>query len=176
VIGICGWSLRPNKLQRHFGREGAAPFLCTENTKANPLIKPASQNKEALNTWVVDLAGNIAVSRAGIALLARIDNLHVPVFVSTEQAIEWGSHLSAEQHDTLVDIQRTSSNAACVESNLQRMIDLATKSQLIREAAEAFVPVAVHRRLYFQLTTLWRACTSAFCSGLIRQHLVLKKK
>jgi hypothetical protein len=108
--------------------------------------------------------------------LARIDNLHVPAFVSTEQAIEWGSHLSAEQHDTLVDIQRTSSYAACAESNLQRMIDLATKSQLIREAAEAFVPVAIHRKLYFQLMTLWRACTSAFCSGLIRQHLVLKKK
>jgi len=163
-------------LQRYFGPRGCGPLPLRRRYGTNSLISAVSQNKEALDSWVVDLSGNIAVSRAGIALLARIDNLHVPAFVSTEQAIEWGSYLSAEQHDTLVDIQRTSSNAACAESNLQRMIDLATKSQLIREAAKAFVPVAVHRRLYFRVTTLWRACTSAFCSGLIRQHLVLKKK
>jgi hypothetical protein len=139
---------RPLPLHRRYG--------------TNSLISAVSQNKEALDTWVVDLSGNVAISHAGIVLLGRIENLHVPAFVSTEQAMEWGSHLSTEQHDTLVDIERTSSNAACAETNLQRMVDLATKSQLIREAAKAFVPVAVHRRLYFRVTTLWRACTSIF--------------
>lgn len=52
----------------------------------------------------------------------------------------WGSRLNAEQHATLVDIQRSSSNAARVERDLQSMVNLATQSQLLREAAEAFVP------------------------------------
>ena len=72
-----------------------------------------------------------------LALLARIQALVVPDFVSTEQAVEWGSHLSAEQHATLVKMQRTASNAARRERNLQRMVNLATRSQLMREAAEA---------------------------------------
>jgi hypothetical protein len=69
--------------------------------------------------------------------LARIETLLVPAFVSTEQAVEWGSHLSAQQHATLVEIQRTASNAARGEGNLQRMVNLATQSQLMREAADA---------------------------------------
>src|SRR5215211_359066 len=98
------------------------------------------RNKRALKTWVVDFAGNVAMSRSGLALLGRIGRLIIPAFTSTEQAIEWGSHLNAVQHATLVDIQRTASDAARGEPNLQRMIDLATQSQLMREAAEAFVP------------------------------------
>lgn len=99
-------------------------------------------NKDALNVWLVDLAGNIAASRISLALLDRIKALAVPAFASTEEAMEWGSSLNAEQHETLLDVQRTSSDAALAEGNLQRMIDLATRSQLMREAAEAFVPVA----------------------------------
>jgi len=66
--------------------------------------------------------------------------LLVPMFVSTEQAVEWGSHLNARQHATLVEKQRSLSSSALAECDLQRMVDLATQSQLLREAAEAFVP------------------------------------
>lgn len=90
--------------------------------------------------WLVDAAGNIAVSQPGLTLLRRIKRLRVPAFTSTEHATSWGSRLNAEQHATLVDVQRSSSNAARGERNLQRMVALATRSQLLREAAEAFVP------------------------------------
>ena len=66
--------------------------------------------------------------------------LHIPMFVSTEQAVEWGSHLNAKQHATLVKKQRALSSRALGEYDLQRMVGLATQSQLMREAAEAFVP------------------------------------
>jgi len=66
--------------------------------------------------------------------------LRIPMFVSTEQAVEWGSHLNAKQHATLVKKQRALSSSALAECDLQRMVDLATQSQLMREAAEAFVP------------------------------------
>jgi hypothetical protein len=71
-------------------------------------------------------------------MLQRITSLRVPRFASSEQAMEWGSRLNAAQHATLIDIQRTSSNAARENGDLQRMVSLATQSQLIREAAEAF--------------------------------------
>ena len=71
--------------------------------------------------------------------LAASENLVIPILVSTEQAIGWGSHLNTEQHTTLVQTQRTLSKNALAEGNMQRMIDLATQSQLLREAAEAFV-------------------------------------
>jgi hypothetical protein len=94
-------------------------------------------SKGALEKWLVDAAGNVAASVSDLGLLARIEALLVPVFSSTEQAVEWGSHLTVEQHATLLDVQRSASNAACAEPNLQRMVNLATQSQLMREAAEA---------------------------------------
>ena len=72
-----------------------------------------------LESYVVDEAGNIAICSDGLALLDRIKAFVVPIFVSTEQAVEWGSHLDLEQHATLVDMQRTASNAALGERNLQ---------------------------------------------------------
>ena len=101
------------------------------------MINSISSKTGGLEKWLVDSAGNIAISAAGLAFLARIKALVLPVFTSTEQAVEWGSHLNAEQHATLVDVQRTVSNAALGERNLQRMVNLATQSQLMREAAEA---------------------------------------
>lgn len=68
------------------------------------------------------------------------NELLIPNLVSTEQAIRWGSHLNTEQHTTLVKTQRVLSKNALAERNMQRMVDLATQSQLLREAAEAFVP------------------------------------
>ena len=70
----------------------------------------------------------------------RVKSLPIPTFVSTEQAMEWGSHLNAEEHATLVDRQRALSNTAFGECNLQRKVDLVTQAQLMREAAEAFAP------------------------------------
>ena len=93
-----------------------------------------------LATWLVDDAGNVAMSRSGLALLGRIETLAVPAFGSTEEAIAWGLDLNAQERATLLDIYRTSSNAAQSEENIQRMVYLATQAQLLREAAQAFVP------------------------------------
>ena len=54
--------------------------------------------------------------------------------------MEWGSRLNAAQHAILVEVQRTCSNAARENRDLEQMINLATQSQLMREAAEAFTP------------------------------------
>ncbi len=66
-----------------------------------------------------------------------VEKLCIPTFASTEYAVEWGSHLDAEQHATLVKAQRALSDTALGEYDLQRMMNLATQSQLMREAAEA---------------------------------------
>jgi len=92
-----------------------------------------------LDSYIVDDAGNVAISFEGLALLARIKALVIPVFSSTEQAVEWGSNLDPGQHETLVDMQRTASNAALGERNLQRMVNLATQAQLMREAAQEYL-------------------------------------
>jgi hypothetical protein len=106
------------------------------------MITPISRSKDAIGTWLIDLAGNVAISLSGLALLGRIQALIIPAFASTEQALEWGSHLDHEQRATLLDIQRSMSNAAHVEANLQHRVNLATQSQLMREAAGAFPEVS----------------------------------
>ena len=67
-----------------------------------------------------------------------LEKFCIPTFTSTEQAMEWGSRLNSKQHATLVKAQRALSSAALDECDLQRMVDLATQSQLMREAADAF--------------------------------------
>ena len=64
--------------------------------------------------------------------------LFIPDFRSTEEAMDWGSHLNARQHAILMATQRRICHAALAEHDLQRMVELATRSQLLREAAEAF--------------------------------------
>jgi hypothetical protein len=76
----------------------------------------------------------------GAAYKQALKNLIIPIFVSTEQAMEWGSRLNAKQHATLLTTQRSLSDAARGESDLQRKLNLATQSQLMREAAQAFAP------------------------------------
>ena len=76
----------------------------------------------------------------GAAYKEALKNLLIPIFVSTEQAMEWGSRLSVKQHATLLKTQRSLSDAARDESNLQRKLNLATQSQLMHEAAQGFVP------------------------------------
>jgi hypothetical protein len=68
----------------------------------------------------------------------RARKLCIPKFASTEHATEWASHLNVEQHVELVERQRALSCSAMTEPNLQRKVNLATQSQLMREAAEAF--------------------------------------
>jgi hypothetical protein len=82
-------------------------------------------------------SGNVAISISDLALLKRIRSLIIPAFVSTEEAMLWGSDLNPEQRATLLDMQRSVSNAARAEVDPQRMVNLATQSQLLREAAEA---------------------------------------
>jgi len=64
--------------------------------------------------------------------------LRIPTFVSTEHAMEWGSHLNAEQYIELVKAQRALRYTATAEPNLQLKVNLATQSKLMCEAAGAF--------------------------------------
>ena len=101
------------------------------------MITPILRRKDAIATWLIDLAGNVAISISDLALLKRLQSLIIPTFVSTEEAMVWGSNLNPEQRATLLDMQRSVSNAARAEADPQRMVNLATKSQLMREAGEA---------------------------------------
>jgi|SRR5437588_4383524 len=101
------------------------------------MITSILRSKDAIATWLIDTAGNVAISISDLALLTRIRNLIIPAFVSTEEAMVWGSHLNPEQRATLLDMQRSVSNAAEAEADPQRMVNLAMQSQLMREAAEA---------------------------------------
>jgi hypothetical protein len=101
------------------------------------MITPILRSRDSIATWLIDVAGNVAISISDLALLKRIQSLIIPAFVSTEEAMLWGSRLNPEQRATLLDIHRSVSNAARVESDPQRIVDLATQSQLMREAAEA---------------------------------------
>ena len=101
------------------------------------MITPILRRKDAIATWLIDVAGNVAISISDLALLRRIRNLIIPAFVSTEEAMVWGSHLNPEQRATLLDIERSVNNSARAEADPQRMINLATQSQLMREAADA---------------------------------------
>ncbi len=101
------------------------------------MITPILRSKDAIATWLIDVAGNVAVSISDLGLLRRIQSLIIPAFVSTEQAMVWGSQLNPEQRATLLDVQRSVSNAAGAEADPQRMVNLATLSQLMREAVEA---------------------------------------
>ena len=101
------------------------------------MITPILRSKDAMATWLIDVSGNVAISISDLALLKRIRSLIIPAFVSTEEAMLWGSDLNPEQRATLLDMQRSVSNAARAEVDPQRMVNLATQSQLLREAAEA---------------------------------------
>ena len=101
------------------------------------MITPILRSKDAMATWLIDVVGNVAISISDLALLKRIRSLIIPAFVSTEEAMLWGSDLNPEQRATLLDMQRSVSNAARAEVDPQRMVNLATQSQLLREAAEA---------------------------------------
>ena len=101
------------------------------------MITPILRSKDAIATWLIDTAGNVAISISDLTLLKRIRNLIIPAFVSTEEAMVWGSHLNPEQRTTLLDIERSVNNSARAEADPQRMINLATQSQMMREAAEA---------------------------------------
>ena len=110
------------------------------------MITSIVRSKDAIDIWLVDTAGNVAISISDLVLLMRIQSLIVPTFISTEQAMEWGSHLNPERLATLLDIHRNMSNAARAEADPRRMVDLATQSQLLREAAEAAAPSDGHIR------------------------------
>jgi hypothetical protein len=101
------------------------------------MITPILRSKDAIATWLIDVVGNVAISISDLAQLKRIQSLIIPAFVSTEEAMLWGSDLNPEQRATLLDIQRSVNNAARAEVDPQRMVNLATQSQLLREAAEA---------------------------------------
>jgi hypothetical protein len=100
----------------------------------SPLTTSENEENTAENRWE-----NEGGNSGELQTLAESENLIIPILVNTEQAIRWGAHLNTEQHTTLVQTQRTLSKNALAERNMQRMVDLATQSQLLREATEAFV-------------------------------------
>jgi hypothetical protein len=53
-----------------------------------------------------------------------VKTLVIPIFVSTEQAIEWGSRLNEKQHVALATVQCALSDASRAECNSQRKLDL----------------------------------------------------
>jgi hypothetical protein len=98
-----------------------------------PLISSQSEENAARNRWEGE-GGNSGELQTS----AASEELAIPILVSTEQAVSWGSRLNADQHTMLVEKQQVLSRVALTERNLQRMVNLATQSQLLREAAEAF--------------------------------------
>ena len=100
-----------------------------------PLTTSHNEENAAENRWESE-GGNSGELQA----LAASGELVIPILVSTEQAMRWGAHLNDRQHTALVEKQRALSKVALAERSMQRMINLATQSQLLREAAEAFVP------------------------------------
>src|SRR6266480_3619007 len=101
------------------------------------MITPILRSKDAIATWLIDVVGNVAISISDVALLKRIQSLIIPAFVSTEEAMLWGSDLNFEQRATLLDIERSVNNAAWAEVDPQRMVNLVTQSQLLRKTAKA---------------------------------------
>jgi hypothetical protein len=100
----------------------------------SPLTTSQNEENTAENRWESERGNS-----GELQVLAANEQLVIPILVSTEQAIRWGSHLNAEQHTRLVEKQRALSRVALAERSMQRMVNLATQSQLLREAAEAFV-------------------------------------
>jgi hypothetical protein len=100
----------------------------------SPLTTSENEENIAEKRWE-----NEGGNSGELQTLTASEDLVIPILVSTEQAIKWGSHLNTEQHTKLVQTQRTLSKNALAERNMQCQVDLATQSQLLREAAEAFV-------------------------------------
>lgn len=109
---------------------------------------PTYQRSDILHIWLIDPAGNVAISISDVAVLKRIEMLFIPAFTSSEQAVEWGTHLNPQQRATLRHVQRRLSNAALVETNLKRMVNLATQSQLMLEAAKALPPAPMSNSFF----------------------------
>jgi len=134
VIPGCSVLVKQSQ-RRPTAQVPASPLL--RKLRGLYMITPILRRKDAIPSWLIDPAGNVAISISDLALLRRIHRLIIPVFVSTEQAMAWGGHLDSEQRATLLHIQRGVSNAARAEADPQRMVSLATQSQLMREAADA---------------------------------------
>jgi hypothetical protein len=103
----------------------------------SPLTTSQNEEKAAQSRWEGE-GGNSGELQ--VLTASNQEELVIPFLVSTEEAIRWGSHLNAKQHTMLAEIQHALSKDALSECNMQRMVDLASQSQLLREAAEAFIP------------------------------------
>jgi len=114
-------------------REPFEPFIPI--MKLFSLITSEKEEKTARSRW--ESEGGNSAERPTLSVSDQED-LVIPFLVTTEQAMSWGSHLNTKQHNTLVKAQRALSKDALSERDPQRMANLATRSQLLREAAEAF--------------------------------------
>lgn len=98
----------------------------------SPLRPSEDEENTAENRW--ENEGGIS---GELQTLAATESLVIPILVSTEQVVRWGSHLNTEQHTTLVKTQSTLSEDALAERDMQRMVDLATQSQLLGKTAQS---------------------------------------
>ena len=73
----------------------------------------------ALNIWLVNAKGHVAISSPGLALLADVDSLLVPAFANTEHATRWGSQPGRYEHAALRQMQRDASDPAFGARNPQ---------------------------------------------------------
>jgi len=72
----------------------------------------------------------------------RLNFLGIRAYRSSARTRQWnvGTHLTDAQYATLVKEQRVLNDIALGEFDLQRKLALATQSQLMREAVDAFAP------------------------------------
>jgi hypothetical protein len=113
------------------------PFSGIMKSLPSPTLR--DEENVARDQWESE-GGNSGELKAPSA--SNQEKLIIPKLASTEEAIRWGSHLNAGQYTALVKTQHALSQDALSQCDMQRMVNLATQSQLLREAAEAFIPGA----------------------------------
>lgn len=67
----------------------------------------------------------------------RVDDLVIPNFASTEEAVAWGEQQKPADLRVIIAVYKTLERIALTSTDLQRKLDYALEAQLVREAAEA---------------------------------------
>ncbi len=69
--------------------------------------------------------------------MIRIDELVIPAFANTEEAVAWGEQQKPEDLRVIIAVYKTLEAISLTSTDLQRKLDYAVEAQLIREAAES---------------------------------------
>jgi hypothetical protein len=123
----------------NYSKQRALPRAPQTLKKAHGVFPQVSRrSRQSARRCAAAAVQDLRATPSGQWAMKALEKLRIPAFASTEQAIEWGSHLNAEQHSTLVQAQQAMSYTALAEPDLQLKVKIATQSQLMREAAAAF--------------------------------------